>query len=113
MGKKSGTKGTKEPVYSWQSSAADTDFEAKFSLTPLLFGTLKAAFYAMLFAVPLAVMGAIYTANFMDPRMRAWGETERRDHGGIADCDYRVYRRIVVRTDSRVPFDVHTDVHPR
>ena len=64
--------GYEEPVYSWQSSAADTDFEAKFSLTPLLFGTLKAAFYAMLFAVPLAVMGAIYTANFMDPRMRAW-----------------------------------------
>ena len=64
--------GYEEPVYSWQSSAADTDFEAKFSLTPLLFGTLKAAFYAMLFAVPLAVMGAIYTANFMDPTMRAW-----------------------------------------
>ena len=64
--------GYEEPVFSWQSSAADTDFEAKFSLTPLLFGTLKAAFYAMLFAIPLAVMGAIYTANFMNPKMRAW-----------------------------------------
>ncbi|MFU8816167.1 MAG: hypothetical protein ACNA7W_12530, partial [Pseudomonadales bacterium] len=49
--------GYPEPVYSWQSSAADTDFEPKFSLTPLLFGTLKGAFYAMLFAVPIAVMG--------------------------------------------------------
>ena len=64
--------GYEQPVFSWQSSAADTDFEAKFSLTPLLFGTLKAAFYAMLFAIPLAVMGAIYTADFMDPKMRAW-----------------------------------------
>ena len=26
----------------------------------------------MLFAIPLAVMGAIYTANFMAPNMRAW-----------------------------------------
>ena len=64
--------GYQDPVYSWQSSAADTDFEPKFSLTPLLFGTLKAAFYAMLYAIPLAVLGAIYTANFMSPSMRSW-----------------------------------------
>ena len=64
--------GYEEPVFSWQSSSADTDFEPKFSLTPLLFGTLKAAFYAMIFAVPVAVAGAIYTANFMSPGMRAW-----------------------------------------
>ena len=63
--------GYPEPVYSWQSSSADNDFEPKFSLTPLAFGTLKAAFYALLFAVPIAVMGAIYTAYFMAPSMRA------------------------------------------
>jgi phosphate transport system permease protein len=62
--------GYPQPVYSWQSSAADTEFEPKFSLTPLLFGTLKGAFYAMLFAVPVAIMGAIYTAYFMAPAMR-------------------------------------------
>jgi phosphate transport system permease protein len=62
--------GYPDPVYSWQSSSADNDFEAKFSLTPLLFGTLKAAFYAMLFAVPIAIMGALYTAYFMAPVMR-------------------------------------------
>jgi phosphate transport system permease protein len=62
--------GYQEPVHSWQSSSADNDFEAKFSLTPLLFGTMKAAFYAMLFAVPLAIMGALYTAYFMAPVMR-------------------------------------------
>ncbi len=64
--------GYEEPLYNWQSSSADTDFEPKFSLTPLAFGTLKAAFYALLFAVPLAVMGAIYTAQFMSPAMRSW-----------------------------------------
>ena len=63
--------GYPEPVYSWQSSSADNDFEPKFSLTPLAFGTLKAAFYALLFAVPIAIMGAIYTAYFMAPSMRA------------------------------------------
>ncbi len=64
--------GYETSVFSWQSSSADTAFEPKFSLTPLLFGTLKAAFYAMLFATPLAILGAIYTANFMAPRMRQW-----------------------------------------
>ncbi len=62
--------GYQEPVYSWQSSSADNDFEPKFSLTPLLFGTLKGAFYAMLVAVPVAIMGALYTAYFMAPAMR-------------------------------------------
>ena len=56
--------------YIWQSSSASNDFEPKFSLMPLAFGTLKAAFYAMLFAVPLAILGAIYTAYFMNPSMR-------------------------------------------
>lgn len=62
--------GYDEPQYVWQSSAANNDFEPKFSLAPLAFGTLKAAFYAMLFAAPLAVLGAVYTAYFMAPRMR-------------------------------------------
>jgi phosphate transport system permease protein len=64
--------GYEEPLYSWQSSSADNDFEPKFSLMPLAFGTLKAAFYALIFAVPIAIMGAIYTAYFMAPAMRAW-----------------------------------------
>jgi phosphate transport system permease protein len=59
-----------EPGYTWQSSSASNDFEPKFSLTPLIFGTIKAAFYAMMIAVPLSIAGAIYTAYFMAPRMR-------------------------------------------
>ena len=59
-----------EPDYIWQSTAATNDFEPKMSLTPLAFGTIKAAFYAMLFAVPLAICGAIYTAYFMAPEWR-------------------------------------------
>ena len=62
--------GYDKPEYIWQSSAASNDFEPKLSLTPLTFGTLKAAFYAMLFAIPLSIMGAIFTAYFMAPKMR-------------------------------------------
>ena len=61
-----------QPGYVWQSSAATNEFEPKFSLTPLVFGTVKAALYAMLFAIPLALMGAAYTAYFMSPELRTW-----------------------------------------
>ncbi|WP_060983282.1 ABC transporter permease subunit [Vibrio splendidus] len=59
-----------EPQYVWQSTSANDDFEEKFSLVPITFGTIKAALFAMMFAVPVAVLGAIYTAYFMSPRMR-------------------------------------------
>ncbi|WP_183132393.1 ABC transporter permease subunit [Pseudomonas coronafaciens] len=59
-----------EPKYVWQSTASNSDFEPKLSLAPLTYGTLKAAFYAMLLAAPLAVAAAIYTAYFMAPGMR-------------------------------------------
>jgi phosphate transport system permease protein len=58
------------PGYVWQSTSASTDAEPKLSLAPLAFGTLKAAFYAMLLAAPLAIAAAIYTAYFMAPAMR-------------------------------------------
>jgi phosphate transport system permease protein len=59
-----------KPEYIWQSSSASSDFEPKFSLTPLAYGTFKAAFYAMMFAIPLAILGAMFTAYFMAPKMR-------------------------------------------
>ncbi|WP_408004440.1 ABC transporter permease subunit [Pseudomonas schmalbachii] len=59
-----------KPGYVWQSTAATTDFEPKLSLSPLTFGTLKAAFYAMILAAPLAIAAAVYTAYFMAPGMR-------------------------------------------
>ena len=59
-----------EPDYIWQSSAANNDNEPKFSLMPVTFGTLKAAFYAMVVAIPLSLCGAIYTAYFMAPGLR-------------------------------------------
>ncbi len=59
-----------EPVYSWQSSSGNIDFESKLSLVPLTFGTIKAAFYAMLLGAPLAICAAMYTSMFMAPGLR-------------------------------------------
>ncbi|MGO3357265.1 MAG: phosphate ABC transporter permease [Oceanisphaera sp.] len=62
--------GYPEPQYVWQSTSGSSDFESKLSLIPISFGTLKAAFYALLFAVPIAIAGAVYTAYFMSPGLR-------------------------------------------
>ncbi|MFN3709617.1 MAG: ABC transporter permease subunit [Alishewanella aestuarii] len=62
--------GRQKPEYIWQASSGSDEFEPKMSLVPLTIGTLKAAFFAMLFATPLAIMGAIYTAYFLTPALR-------------------------------------------
>src|SRR5262249_16838087 len=48
------------------------DFEAKFSLPPLIFGTLKGAFYALLVAVPVALLAALYVSEFMHPAVKGY-----------------------------------------
>lgn len=63
--------GYEAPDYVWQSTGGSDDFESKFSLTPLIYGTLKGTFYALLFAVPLAILAAIYTSQFMSRRLKA------------------------------------------
>jgi len=62
--------GYAEPAYVWQSTGGTDDFEPKFSLTPLIYGTLKGTFYAMLFAIPLALLSALYTSQFMHPTLK-------------------------------------------
>ncbi|HVO11974.1 MAG TPA: ABC transporter permease subunit [Vicinamibacteria bacterium] len=59
------------PAYVWQSTGATEAFESKLSLVPLVFGTIKATLYALLFAMPLAVMGALYTSQFVHPSIKA------------------------------------------
>ena len=64
--------GRSDPEFVWQASSGADSFEPKFSLVPLTIGTIKAALFAMLFAIPLAIAGAIYTAYFMAPRLRGY-----------------------------------------
>ncbi|HYN10972.1 MAG TPA: ABC transporter permease subunit [Vicinamibacterales bacterium] len=59
------------PEYVWQSSGGTDDAEPKLSLVPLIFGTIKGTVYALIFAIPLAVFGALYTSQFVHPSIRA------------------------------------------
>ena len=63
--------GRPEPAAVWQSSSGDDAFEPKYGLWPLVFGTLKATFYALLFGVPVALLAAIYTSEFLPPRAKS------------------------------------------
>ncbi len=62
--------GAAEPRYEWQSTGGSDEFEPKLSLVPLIIGTLKGTLYAMLFAVPIALLAAIYTSQFAHPHFR-------------------------------------------
>ncbi len=42
----------------------------KYGLTPLLTGTLKVVIVAMLFAVPIGVLSAVFASEFAPPRLR-------------------------------------------
>jgi phosphate transport system permease protein len=64
--------GYASPAYVWQSTGGADDFEAKLSLTPLVYGTLKGTFYALMIAVPLALLAALYVSEFMHPAVKAW-----------------------------------------
>ena len=57
--------GAPKPDYVWQSTSGNDEFEPKLSLMPLIFGTLKGTLWAMVFAVPIALLAAIYTAHFL------------------------------------------------
>jgi phosphate transport system permease protein len=58
--------GYAEPAYKWQT----TGDEPKFSLVPIIFGTLKSTLYAMCFAVPLSLFGAVYVSHFTTPGLK-------------------------------------------
>ena len=63
--------GYEEPKHMWQSSSGTDESEPKFGLMPLIYGTLKATFYSMLVGVPLALLAAVYTSEFLKPRFKS------------------------------------------
>ncbi|MDF1545568.1 MAG: phosphate ABC transporter permease subunit PstC [bacterium] len=56
----------RQPRFSWQPNSD----VPKYSILPLFIGSFKAALIAMLFAVPLAVGAAIFSAEFASRRLR-------------------------------------------
>ena len=64
--------GQAKPTYDWQSTGGSDDFEPKLSLVPLIIGSLKGTFYALLFAVPIALLAATYTSQFLKPEVKVF-----------------------------------------
>lgn len=60
-----------EPAHVWQSTGGSDAFEPKYGMAPLVFGTIKATLFSMIFGAPLALLAAIYTSEFLHPRTRA------------------------------------------
>ena len=56
--------GYNEPEFVWQSTGGSDSFESKLSLIPLIFGTLKGTLFAMLFSIPVALLGSIFVSQF-------------------------------------------------
>jgi len=56
----------RDPKWSWQPNSE----VPKYSILPLVIGTLKAALVAMLIAIPLGVGAAIFSAEFASRRLR-------------------------------------------
>jgi phosphate transport system permease protein len=62
--------GYREAAWVWQSTGGSNAFESKYSLIPLILGSVKGAFYAMLFSAPLGLLAAVYTSQFLSQRAR-------------------------------------------
>mgnify|MGYP003110969502 CR=1 FL=1 len=62
--------GQPEPSYSWQSTGGSSGFEPKLSVVPLVFGSIKGTLYAMLFALPISVLAAVYCSQFLPPEFK-------------------------------------------
>ena len=57
--------GYEKPEYVWQSTGGTDDFEPKLSLVPLIFGTIKGTIYALIIAIPIGILSALYTSQFL------------------------------------------------
>jgi phosphate transport system permease protein len=63
--------GAPRPDWIWQSTGGSDSFEPKLSMRPLIFGSIKGTVYAILFALPLALLAAIYCSQFQNYRYKA------------------------------------------
>ncbi|MEM1404683.1 MAG: ABC transporter permease subunit [Pseudomonadota bacterium] len=62
--------GYDKAVHVWHPDGESIGVLSKYSLSPLLYGTFKAALYGMLLAVPLALGAAVYIGYFLPSRQR-------------------------------------------
>lgn len=62
--------GYEKPEYLWQTSMSSDAQSAKYSVVPLIMGSIKASLLALVVAIPLALGSAIYTAYFASTSLR-------------------------------------------
>lgn len=62
--------GSSKPEFTWQSTGGSDEFEPKLSQIPLIIGSLKGTFYALLFSLPIALLAAVFSANFLPASMK-------------------------------------------
>ena len=70
--------------------------EGSYGLLPLLWGTLMISAIALLVAVPLGLMIAIYLAEYASPRFRAWAKPAIEVLAGIPTIVYGVFAMMVL-----------------
>ncbi|XKE45507.1 ABC transporter permease subunit [Halomonas organivorans] len=63
--------GLEAPVHRWQPTLPASDPGPRFGMAPLAWGTLEAAAWSLVIAVPLALGAAAHSALFMSRRLRA------------------------------------------
>ncbi len=70
--------------------------EGSYGLLPLLWGTLMVSGIALIVAVPLGLMIAIYLAEYASPRFRAWAKPTIEVLAGIPTIVYGVFAMMVI-----------------
>ena len=63
--------GYEAPAYVWQSTGGSDTHEPKLSLVPLLVGSFKGTLFALFFSIPIALLAAVYTSQFLHPTLRS------------------------------------------
>ncbi|MEG1489130.1 phosphate ABC transporter permease subunit PstC [Acinetobacter sp.] len=70
--------------------------EGSYGLLPLLWGTLMVSGVALLVAVPLGLMIAIYLAEYASPKFRSWAKPAIEVLAGIPTIVYGVFALMVI-----------------
>ncbi|MDA9918435.1 phosphate ABC transporter permease subunit PstC [Erythrobacter sp.] len=78
-------------------SAADSPDGAKYGAIPLFWGTLFiGAIIAMIVAIPLGLMSAIYLTQYANPRLRAWVKPALEILAGVPTVVYGYFAALTV-----------------
>ncbi|AOA58990.1 phosphate ABC transporter permease subunit PstC [Acinetobacter larvae] len=70
--------------------------EGSYGLLPLLWGTLMVSIIALVVAVPVGLMIAIYLAEYASPRLRAWAKPTIEILAGIPTIVYGVFALMIM-----------------